>query len=78
MAQKVVQSNTKQAAKPLVTAHARNLRIAPRKMRLVTNLVKNLRVADALTQLHFTNKKAAKMLSKLLMSASANAENNFL
>ena len=63
--------------KVLVRAHARSLRIAPRKMRLVTNLVKDMRVNDALTQLQFTNKKGAKMLQTLLQSASANAENNF-
>ena len=61
----------------LVKAHARSLRVAPRKMRLVTNLVKNMRLNDAVTQLQFTNKKAAKMLQKLLQSAAANAENNF-
>lgn len=63
--------------KQLVRAHARNLRIAPRKMRLVTNLVKNMRLNDAMTQLSFTNKKAAGMLQKLLQSAAANAEHNF-
>ncbi len=62
---------------PLVRAHARSLRIAPRKMRLVTNLVKDMRVNDAVTQLQFLNKKGAKMLQKLLQSAAANAENNF-
>lgn len=67
----------KPEAKPLVRAHARQLRIAPRKMRLVTNLVKNMRVTDAVTQLQFVNKKGAKMLQKLLQSAAANAENNF-
>lgn len=83
MAEKAVKLNktataTKEAApKPLVKASARSLHFAPRKMRLVTNLVKNMRVADALTQLRFTNKKGAKMVSKLLMSAAANAENNF-
>ncbi len=73
MADKTAQQNSK----PVVRAHARNLRIAPRKMRLVTNMVKNMRVADALVQLQFTNKKAAGMVSKLLQSALANAENNF-
>jgi large subunit ribosomal protein L22 len=68
---------SKQAEKQLVKAHARGLKLAPRKMRLVTNLVKGMRVADALTQLQFTNKKGAKMLIKLLMSATANAEHNF-
>lgn len=73
MSAKVAQPNTK----PLVKAHARNLRLAPRKMRLVTNLVKNMRLENALTQLTFTNKKGAKMLQKLLLSAAANAEHNF-
>jgi large subunit ribosomal protein L22 len=86
MADKAVKLNKKaekpdKAAKPvakqLVKAHARSLRIAPRKMRLVTNLVKDMRLNDAVTQLQFTNKKGAKMLQKLLQSAAANAENNF-
>ena len=71
------QASAKVAVKPLVRAHARSLRIAPRKMRLITNLVKNMRLNDAMTQLQFTNKKAAVMLQKLLQSAAANAENNF-
>lgn len=73
MAEKAPQLNSK----PLVKAHARNLRISPRKIRLVTNLVKDMRVVDALVQLQFTNKKGADMVSKLLRSAVANAENNF-
>ena len=90
MAEKTAQLNKKTAkttkaeklvaepkTKQLVKAHARSLRISPRKMRLVTNLVKNMRVNDALTQLQFTNKKAAQMVTKLLQSAAANAENNF-
>lgn len=87
MAEKTAQLNKKavKAAKPekeaapkqLVRAHARSLRLAPRKMRLVTNLVKGMRLNDALTQLQFTNKKGAKMVQKLLQSAAANAENNF-
>lgn len=64
-------------AKPLVRAHARSLHLAPRKMRLVTNLVKGMRYSEAMTQLSFTNKKGAKMLQKLLQSAAANAEHNF-
>ncbi len=63
--------------KQMVRAHARNLRISPRKLRLVTNMVKNMRVGDALVQLQFTNKKGAPMIAKLLQSAVANAEHNF-
>jgi large subunit ribosomal protein L22 len=61
----------------LVTAHARDLHIAPRKMRLVTNLVKNMNALDALVQLEHTDKKASPMLIKLIQSAVANAKNNF-
>lgn len=71
MADKSKQSNI------LVTAHAKSLRIAPRKMRLVTNLIKGLPVEQALVQLQFINKKAAPMLTKLIRSAVANAEHNF-
>ena len=73
MAEKTEQLEKKQ----LVKASARNLRISPRKLRLVTNLVKNMRLSDALVQLQFTNKKGAGMITKLLQSAAANAENNF-
>lgn len=68
---------TKTEDKKLVKAHARGLHISPRKMRLLTNLVKQMPVEDAIIQLQFTNKKASGMLIKLLRSAVANAEHNF-
>jgi large subunit ribosomal protein L22 len=73
MATKVEQANNH----TLVRASARSLHISPRKMRLVTNLVKGLRASEAVSQLSFTNKKGAKYLSRLIQSAVANAENNF-
>ncbi len=73
MAETTVQQNKVK----LVTAHARNLHIAPRKMRLVTNLVNGMQVGNAITQLAYTGKKAAPMVVKLLKSAVANAEHNF-
>ncbi len=73
MAQNTVQPNILKTVK----ASARSLRISPRKMRLVTNLVKNMHATDAMVQLQFTDKKAAKMLITLIRSALANAENNF-
>ncbi len=60
-----------------VIAQLRGLRMSPRKVRLVANLVRRLDVAVAETQLKFTNKAAAKPLLKLLQSAVANAEHNF-
>lgn len=47
---------------------------SPRKMRLVTNLVKGKKVPAALTALTFLPKKAAEPVAKLLKSAAANAK----
>lgn len=61
----------------LVRASARHVHIAPRKMRLVTNMVQGMNALDAMTQLQHANKKAAPILIKLIQSAIANAKNNF-
>ncbi len=53
-----------------------NYRQAPRKVRLVANLIKGKRVADAVIELDFLAKRAADPLKKLLNSAVANAVNN--
>jgi large subunit ribosomal protein L22 len=55
-------------------ATLRHLRIAPRKVRAVADLVRGRPVGDALNLLRFTPKSAAKPVSKLLRSAIANAE----
>ncbi len=59
-----------------ITAKLRHLRISPRKVRLVTDLVKGLSVEEAEKQLKFLNKKAARPVLKLLNSAIANAQHN--
>lgn len=46
----------------------------PRKVRLVTNLVKGKKVQDALVALEFLPKRAAEPILKLLKSAIANAK----
>lgn len=46
---------------------------SPRKVRLVTDLVKGARVSDALATLSFLPKRAAGPIAKLIRSASANA-----
>jgi large subunit ribosomal protein L22 len=61
----------------LVRASARDLHIAPRKMRLVTAMVQGMNAADAIVQLQHTNKKAAPIVLKLIRSGIANAKNNF-
>lgn len=57
-------------------ASARYSRIAPRKARVIANLVKGRDVAEALQLLQFTQKSAAGVLKKLLESAVANARQN--
>lgn len=60
-----------------VKAKARHIRMSPRKIRLVVDVIRGRRVADAQTQLQFMKKAAALPVLKLLNSAIANATNNF-
>jgi len=60
-----------------VTAKLNNLRMSPRKVRLVANLIKGLTAQEAKDQLRFLPKKAALPISRLLDSAVANAKHNF-
>lgn len=60
-----------------VRAHLRYLRIAPRKVRLVVNLVRGMPVDQAVDQLTVLPKRAALPVLKLVKSAVANAEHNF-
>ncbi|MBN1763819.1 MAG: 50S ribosomal protein L22 [Sedimentisphaerales bacterium] len=48
--------------------------IAPRKVRLITELINGYPVQDALDMLKFANKRAAVMVDKVLRSAIANAD----
>jgi large subunit ribosomal protein L22 len=57
-------------------AVGRNLPVAPRKARLVADLVRNQFVEDALDILTFSHKAAANMIDKLIQSAAANAHRN--
>ena len=57
-------------------AVARTVRIAPRKTRLIINLIRGKDVQEALAILKFTPKAASPLVEKLVKSAIANAENN--
>jgi len=57
-------------------AQARYVRIAPRKVRIVLDLIRGKKVDEALNILQFTPKRASKIVEKLIRSAVANAENN--
>jgi large subunit ribosomal protein L22 len=54
----------------------RSARISPQKARLVADQVRGLQVARASNLLQFSDKKAAHLIRKVLMSAISNAENN--
>ena len=55
------------------TAKAMYMRVSPQKARLVLDLIKGLRVEQALNTLAFTNKRVAPLVHKLLRSAIENA-----
>jgi large subunit ribosomal protein L22 len=55
-------------------ARARTLRVAPRKARLIANLIKGKKVPEAMAILEFTVKGAAPIVKKVLAAAVANAE----
>jgi len=58
-------------------AIARYVRIAPRKVRLVVDLIRGKRVDEAFAILRHTPRSASPVLEKLLNSAVANAEHNY-
>ena len=58
-------------------AVARKLRVSPRKLTLVANLIKGMKVNEAVMTLTFCKKGIALQVKKCLQSAIANAENNF-
>ncbi len=57
-----------------VKARAKFIRTSPRKARMVTDLVRGRGVGEALNILAFTKRAPAKIISKLLKSAIANAD----
>ncbi len=57
-------------------AIAKYIRISPRKVKIVIDLIRGKQVDQALAILMYTPKAAAPVVEKLLNSAVANAENN--
>ncbi|MGN0988910.1 MAG: 50S ribosomal protein L22 [Eubacteriales bacterium] len=58
-------------------AYLRELRISPRKVKIVLDLIRNKPLGQAVAILENTPKAASEPLLKLVKSAAANAENNF-
>ena len=57
-------------------AKAINLRVSPRKLNLVAQSIRGLKVQRALNELEFSAKRISKDVRKALYSAISNAENN--
>lgn len=53
---------------------AKNVRLAPRKARIIVDMIRGLGVIDALSILRFTNKRGAVIIEKLIESALSNIE----
>ncbi|MBD3948964.1 50S ribosomal protein L22 [Tuanshanicoccus lijuaniae] len=58
-------------------AIARTVRIAPRKVRLVVDLIRGKQIGEAMAILKFTPRAASPIVEKVLKSAIANAEHNY-
>ena len=59
-----------------VKATAKYIRIAPRKLRIVMNLIRGKKVNEAFAILQFSQKVGSEVVEKVLRSAVANAEHN--
>ncbi|MBC8080299.1 MAG: 50S ribosomal protein L22 [Gorillibacterium sp.] len=59
------------------TANAKYIRIAPRKVKLVIDLIRGKEVGEAIAILRHTPRAASPIVEKLLNSAIANAEHNY-
>ncbi|QCI26922.1 50S ribosomal protein L22 [Buchnera aphidicola (Thelaxes californica)] len=60
-----------------IVAKCKQVRSSAQKVRLVSNLIRGKRVSNALNILNFTQKKAAKLVEKVLNTAIANADHNY-
>ncbi len=60
-----------------VRAISKDTGVSPRKMRLLVNMIKGLKVDEALNILKFAPTPNAEILAKTIKSAAANAENNY-
>ncbi|ASN03677.1 50S ribosomal protein L22 [Virgibacillus necropolis] len=58
-------------------AVAKSVRIAPRKVRLVVDLIRGKNVGEAVAILRLTQRGASPVVEKVLNSAIANAEHNY-
>ena len=60
-----------------VRSVARNINVSPRKVRLILDRLPGLSVDQALALLRYAPSPHARSVSKVVLSAAANAENNY-
>ena len=60
----------------LMKAYGKNIRISPKKLRVVAEVVRWMKADEALKFLKFAPRKGADILYKIVHSAVSNAENN--
>ncbi|MGO8799046.1 MAG: 50S ribosomal protein L22 [Roseiarcus sp.] len=69
-------ANLRRLADNEAKATIRMLRVSPQKLNLLAQLIRGKKVATALADLEFSNKRISVEVKKALESAIANAENN--
>ena len=69
-------ANSRRLADNEAKATIDKLRVSPRKLNLLAQLIRGKKVAKALADLEFSNKRISQEVRKALESAIANAENN--
>jgi len=73
----MAKSTEKEATRTEAICIARNIRVTPRKMRLVIDLIRGKDVQEAYNILNNLNKSSVTPILKCVKSAEANAVNNF-
>src|SRR5271169_7182693 len=68
--------NPRRQAENEAKATTRMLRVSPRKLNLLAQLIRGKKVSSALADLEFSSKRISHEVRKALESAIANAENN--
>jgi large subunit ribosomal protein L22 len=72
----VAENKTRHLPANAALAQARFVRMTPMKCRRVIDLVRGMKVQDALDQLRFQPQAASEPIAKVIASAAANAEHN--
>jgi large subunit ribosomal protein L22 len=70
------QANPVRQAENEARAYAKYIRVSPRKLNLVAQMIRNKPAGKALVDLDFCSRRVAIDVKKVLQSAIANAENN--